>query len=79
MLIFNVSLVVTALFGAMAAIFWLRVAASRSLREAGKLDGTEKLAARENRRAFRSAVVATTLTLLAAAAAYLLGRGLGVL
>ena len=77
MVAFELSLVVTALFGAMAAVFWMRVAASRSLRAAGKLDGTERLAVRDNRRAFRYAVLASALTLLLAVAALVAGRGAG--
>ena len=43
-----------------------------------RLDGTERLASRANRRALIAAVIASALTMLLALAAYLTGRTLGV-
>ena len=60
MLAFDVLLVLTA-HGRIAGrvIAWARVASSRSVNEAFKLDGTEKLAERANRRAFNLALIAS--------------------
>ena len=75
MFLFEIVLVLAAACGLMAAVFWVRVATSRSLNMAGRLDGTEKLVERANRRAFTAAAIATGLTLLLAVAAYIIGRG----
>ena len=69
--------VLAALSGLVAAVFWVRVASNRSLSEASRLDGTEDLAARSNRRAYRAAVIASALCAGLAALAYLVGRGTG--
>ena len=79
MLSFELLLVLAAASGLIAVGFWVRVATSRSLDMAGKLDGTEKLVERANRRALTVALTATVVTVLAAVAAYLVGRGVGAL
>lgn len=71
---FDFLFVLAAASGLIAAGFWVRVAASRSLKAAGELDGTEKLVERTNRRALAGAMIASGLTALLAAAAYLIGR-----
>ena len=75
MLLFRFLLVLTSLSALLAAVYWVRVAASRSLHKAGKLDGTERLFERANRRALIGAAAASGLTLLLAAAAFLAGGG----
>jgi hypothetical protein len=72
---FEILLALAALSGLLAAVSWVRVASNRSLSEAFKLDGTEKLAERSNRRAYRVAVIASTLCALLAALAFLADRG----
>ena len=79
MLAFDFLLVLTAVGGLLAVVFWVRVASSRSLSEIFKLDGAEKLAERGNRRAFTIALIASVLTVLLAAAAYLVGSNVGAL
>lgn len=79
MLVFNILLVLTAVNGLLAALFWVRVAASPSLDVAGRLDGTEKIFERANRRAIAGAWIATGLTVVLAAGAYLIGRSAGAL
>lgn len=74
MLLFNILLVVTAVSALLAAVFWLRVASSRSLNAAFKLDGTEELSRRANRRAFNWALAASIVTLLLVGATYFAGR-----
>ena len=74
MLVFDMLLVFTAMTGTLAAVAWVRVASSRSVNEAFRLDGAEKLAERANRRAFNVALIASVLTVLLAAAAFLMGR-----
>ena len=75
---FHALLVLTALAGLLAAGCWVRVSASRSLSMTHRLDGTERLASRANRRALIAAAIASALTMLLALAAYLTGRTLGV-
>ena len=77
MLLVNIIVVLAAGCGLLAAILWVRVATSRSLEMAGRLDGTEKLFERANRRALAGAAIATGVTVLLAVAAYLIGRGAG--
>ena len=72
MLAFDILLLVTVMVGMLAVVAWARVASSRSVNEAFRLDGTERLAERANRRAFNLALIATVLTVLSAAAAFLL-------
>jgi hypothetical protein len=67
----DILLMLAAIAGILAMVSWVRVASSRSMREASHLDGTEKLAERANRRALSFALVATVLTVLLAVAAYL--------
>jgi hypothetical protein len=78
MVLFDLLLVLTAISGLLAAGFWVRVAMSKSLEMAAKLDGTEKLAQRGNRRAATAALIASGLTALLAVAAYIAGRGAGM-
>jgi len=79
MFAFQALLVLTAVSGLLAAVFWVRVAASRSLDMASRLDGTERLAHRSNRRALSCALIASGLTVLIALAAFLVGNGAGAL
>ena len=74
---FDLLIVLTLVSAAVAGVFWLRVLASNSLKMAGKLDGTEELAERANRRALSGARAATVLTLVLAFAAYMAGKGAG--
>lgn len=77
MVLFRLLLVLTFLSAVLAVVYWVRVAASHALYKASKLDGTEQLFERANRRALAGAAVASALTLLLAAAAFLAGRGAG--
>jgi hypothetical protein len=70
---FQLLIVLATLSGLVAAVFWVRVASNRSLSEASRLDGTEKLAERSNRRAYRAAVIASALCALLVGLAYLAG------
>jgi hypothetical protein len=79
MLSFDALLIAAAAAGLIAAGFWVRVAASRSLIAAAELDGTEKLVARANRRALSGALIASGLTLLLLAIAVAAGRSAGAL
>lgn len=76
-MIFETLIALAAFSGLVAAVLWVRVASSRSLNEAFKLDGTEKLAERANRRAQRAAMIASALCAGLAALAYLAGRAAG--
>lgn len=71
MLAFDILLVVTAIVGMLAVVAWIRVASNRSVNEAFRLDGAEKLAERANRRAFNLALIATAMTVVSAGAAFL--------
>jgi ABC-type spermidine/putrescine transport system permease subunit I len=77
-MIFETAIVLAALSGLVAAVFWVRVASNRSLSEASRLDGTEKLAERSNRRAYRAAVIASALCAALVVLACLAGRAAGV-
>lgn len=74
MLTANVLAVLAVASGLLTAAFWLRVAASPSLRSAARLDGTEPMAERANRRALAGAFALSALTVLIAVAAYLAAR-----
>ena len=78
MVLFDLLLVLTAISGLLAAVFWVRVAMSNSLEMAGKLDGTEELVERANRRATTVALIASGLTALLAVTTSLAGRGAGI-
>ena len=75
--LFEILLGLAVLSGLLAAVFWVRVASSRSLNEVFKLDGTEKLAERSNRRAYRAALIASALCVGLITLAYLAGGGNG--
>jgi hypothetical protein len=79
MLSIDALLVLAGVAGLLAAAFWVRVAASRSLLVAAELDGTEKLVARANRRALAGAMLASGLTVLLLASAFVAGRSAGAL
>lgn len=79
MLPFDILLLLTAVSGVVAAISWVRVASSGSLTAASKLDGTEKLAERANRRALNAALMASAITIGLAVAALWIGFRNGVL
>ena len=77
MLVFDLLLLATGIGVLTAAVFWVRVAASHSMRIIYRLDGTERIAERANRRAFNWALTASGLTVVLAIAAYLAGRSAG--
>jgi hypothetical protein len=77
MLVFYLLVILTGLSALLAAVSWVRVAASHSLHRASELDGTERLFERANRRALTRAAAASGLTLLLAAAVLVAGRSAG--
>jgi hypothetical protein len=79
MVAFQILLVLAAVSGLLAAVFWVRVAASHSLDLAGRLDGTERRTHRSNRRALSGALIVSGLAVLLAAGAFLAGSNAGVL
>jgi len=72
-------LVFASLSGLLAVALWVRVAASHSLLTSGKLDGTEKLAERANRRALSRALIASAVAVALVLAAYFVGGGIGAI
>ena len=77
MLVFDLLILLTGISALLALLYWVRVAASHSLHRASKLDGTERLFERANRRALGRAAAASGLTLLLAAAVLVAGRSAG--
>lgn len=57
----------------LAAILWVRVASSSRLLDIARLDGTEPLFERSNRRALMGAAIASAAAITLAALGYLVG------
>jgi len=79
MLAFDLLLIATIVGVLASAVFWARVAMNHSMKAIFRLDGTERLAERANRRALSAAVTVSALTAILAVAAYLAGRSAGAL